>query len=224
MAKWVADTRYIASIYPGELDSIALNHGPSPNRSKGRRTVYKLTPVPKETMRTKPCVIEVVDGFEDVINLMGIQQGDPKMPKPVDSKETVENLLRYWTGNMVGVPTGAAPGIIEIVNTIPSIAEMKRMVEMQTLYFEWGFQNGERLHRENNWKEITGAMKLGAEWLGRDVIWANPAQVSEMVKCPACEQLIAPRVAICHHCGTKLRALPKELAALNRQPDLDSVA
>ncbi len=219
MAKWAADTRYIASIYPGELETIAYNHGPAPDRTKGRRTVYKLRPVPREEARTRPCIIEVSDAFEDVLNPMGGGMGEKWTFKPVDADETVNCLLRHWTGNMVGVPAGAIPGIIQIANTIPTKAEHERMMEAQTAYFEWGFQEGERLHRENNWKEITGAMKIGASWLGKDVIWANPAKVSEMVNCPACGGMIQPKVSICLHCGTKLRALPRELAALNNQAE-----
>ncbi len=217
MARWAPDTKYIASIYPGELDAIALNHGPSPSKREGRRTVYKLKPVPREEARTKPCIIQVVDGFEDVINMMG--NGEKTMPKPVDANETVRCLLQYWTGNMVGVPTGATPGIIEIANTFPTKAEFERLFELQTLYGEFLFQEGERLNRENNWKEITGAMKVMAMWLGKDTVWSNPTRVAEMVNCPACGGLIQPRVSICLHCGTKLRALPRELAALNNQAE-----
>jgi formylmethanofuran dehydrogenase subunit E len=90
------------------------------------------------------------------------------------------------------------------------------MFEMQTQYAEWNFQRGEQLHRENNWKEITGAMRIMAEWLGRDTIWANPAKVSDMVNCPACGELIMPKVTVCKHCRTVLRAMPKDLALLNR--------
>ncbi len=216
MAKWAADTRYIASIYPGDLEAVAYNHGPSPDRTKGRRTVYRLTPVPRETARTRPCVIEVADGFEDVLNPMGGSFGNKYQPKPVDADETVRCLLQHWTGNMVGVPAGASPGIILIANTFPTKAEMERMFEMQTLYFEWGYQEGERLHRENSWKEITAAMKIGAAWLGKDTIWSNPARVSEMVNCPACGEEIQPKVAVCKHCRTRLRALPKEIAILNQ--------
>lgn len=215
MAKWQPDTHYIASIYPGDLDAIALNHGPSPDRTKGRRTIYRLTPVPRAEARTKPCVIQVADAFEDVIDLFGGPKA--KQPKPIDSAETVRNLLQYWTGNMVGVPSGASPGIIEIANTFPTKAEFERMFEMQTLYFEWGYQRGEQLHRENNWKEITGAMKLGALWLRREPIWANPAQVSEMVACPLCKGMIDPTASVCIHCSRTIRALPKELAALNQE-------
>jgi hypothetical protein len=217
MAKWTPDIKFIASIYPGELDSVPLNHGPSPQPRTPRRTVYKLTPVPRDKARTNPCVIEVRDGFEDVIDLMGAQTGRKTMPKPVDSAETVACLLKYWTGSMVGVPPGATPGIIEIANTVPTQAEFRQMFEIQTAYFEFLFQTGERLNRENNWKEITGAMRIGAEWLGRDSDWSNPARVTEMVACPACGELIMPKMAVCKHCHTRLRALPKEIAAFNQQ-------
>ncbi len=223
MAKWTPDVKFIASIYPGELDTVALNHGPSPSPKTPRRTVYKLTPVPRDQARTKPCVIEVRDGFEDVLDLMGIQSGNKYMSKPVDSAETVGCLLKYWTGNMVGVPPGASPGIIEISNTLPTQAEFREMFERQTQYAEFLFQEGERLNRENNWKEITGAMKVMARWIGRETIWATPEQANKMENCPACGELIPPKVAICKHCHTKLRALPKEIAVFNQAEPSDTI-
>jgi hypothetical protein len=160
-----------------------------------------------------------MDGFEDVIDMgsLSIHNSKARQPKPVDARETVENLLRIWTGNMVGVPPGASPGVIEIANTFPTKTESEEMIERQTLYAEFLFTEGERLDREKNWKEITGAMKIMAKWLGKQTLWSEPGRVSDMVPCPACGGQILPRIPKCIHCGTQLRPFPKDLAALNNQ-------
>ena len=217
MARYTAEVKRIASIYPGELPPIALNHGQFQDRKKGRRTIYELTPVPRDKARTKPCVIEVYDSFEDVLDVMAGER-NAKMPKGVACEDIVADLLRQWTGNMVEVPAGASPGIIEIANTFPTQAEFNRMFEMQTAYANYLYAKASDLNRTGNFKEITGAMRVMAEWLGKSADWIDPSQVIEKTNCPACGGEIMPKVSICRHCGTKLRALPRELAILNNEP------
>jgi hypothetical protein len=221
VAKYTADVRYIASIWPGKLEPVTLYHGPSPDVHSRRATQYKLTPV---TRTGRPCVIEVADAFENVFNPMaaGNSSADRQASKPVDSQETVDNLLRIWAGGIIGVPPGAAPGIIQIIGTVPQRAELDRMREQQTIFAEWGFQQGELHHRQNQWKEITQTMRDMAIWLEKDVLWANPAAASELVNCVACGELVKPQAAVCRHCGMRLKALPPEIEALNagrRAPD-----
>ena len=215
--RWTKEVKYIASIYPGVLEPIRLNHGPSPDPAKGGRlTTYQLTPVPKG----KPaCVIEIADGFENILDVFAVGSGTRNNPvtfKPVDPEETVKVLLGLWTGNMVGVPPGASPGIMEIIGTVPQRSEMEQMRRQQTLYGEFLYADGSRLHREGNWKEITGAMRVMAEWLGRGSdIWVNPAKANEMIDCPECGGIIAPNANVCIHCKTRFRPISAELAQFN---------
>ncbi len=216
--KFVAERRYICSIWPGELEPISVNVGRQPTKDKGRRTVYELEPVKRGG---KPFVIEITDMFEDVPNPA---KGDGSVllfdAKPVDCGESVTNCLNIWTRNIFGVPDGAAMGIMEIVNTAPTGPERATLLETQTALMEWLFQEGERLDQEKKWKFITAPMRLSAEWLGRPRRWANPGQAAESSPCPACQQIIPDAASVCHHCGTRVRALPAELAALNKAPVL----
>lgn len=215
MAKYTAEVRYIASIWPGKLEPITLYHGPSPVVSSKRSTQYKLQPVARGL---KPFVLEVADGFENVFDPMtiGSNSSQRMRSKPVDGAETVNVLIKHWAGNIVDMPPGGGMGIREIIGTVPQKQELEQMREELTVFCEYKFQQGEQHHRQNQWKEITQTMRDCASWLEKDTIWANPASASELINCVACGELVKPRASVCKHCGYQLRALPPEIAALNQ--------
>lgn len=225
MAKYTAEVRYIASIWPGKLERVTLYHGPSPNVHSKRATGYELQPVPRGG---KAFVLEVADGFENVFDptAIGNKSSDRRRSSPIDSAETVRVLVNHWGGNIVDMPPGGGLGIREIIGTIPQKQELEQMRSELTLFAEFQFQKGELHHRQNQWKEITQTMRDCANWLEKDVLWANPASASELINCVACGELVKPKAAVCKHCGYQLRALPPEIAALNqgRTPRPDPVA
>lgn len=221
MAKYVPDSKWIASIYPGKLPPITKYHGQDPNPRKPRATVYSLDPVARGK---KPFMLEVIDSFENVPNPMKAAESQKSErigsnmvfdSAPVACEQIVENLIQEWAGGMVGVPVGAQMGIMAIIGTVPTQAELILMTEMQTKFFEYMFQEGERLDRQREWKGIRQPMVDAAIWLGRDRLWSSPSLSTEMVPCPACKKDIPADSIICNVCGIKLRALPPELAALN---------
>lgn len=222
MAKYVAESKWIASIYPGKLWPITKYVGPHPNPRTARATVYKLNPVPRGG---KPSLLEVTDAFQNVPNPMKAAEsmktdriGSNMVfdSAPVACEEICENLIQEWAGAMVGLPAGARPGIMVIVGTVPMQAEMKQLVEQQTVFCEYLFQEGERLARVNDWKGITQTMRDSAVWLGHERIWSSPAKSSDVVQCPACRQVIPSDASVCHHCGTRVKAMSAELAAMNQ--------
>lgn len=219
MAKYEADKLVIASIWPGTLEAKVLYHGKDPDAHSGRATRYWIPPV-KRGSRPPYKLLEVFDSFENVPDHMNGDNGKPEWTgKPVLCEEIAENLLRFWAGNMVGIPAGATPGIIALPKgrEVPHQSDIDRMFEIQGLFAEYLFQQGERLAAERDWKGITQTMRDMAKWLERDRNWSTPEMSSKTANCPACGQVIPDNVYVCFHCGTKIKALPPELAALNVQ-------
>lgn len=226
MAKYIADSLYIASIYPGELEPVRRNYGPSrQSTGKGaeRSTCFRLTPIVRGS---KPgyCIIEVTDSFEDVIDLSQIQNSTagsvhkPKALKPVPVETIVADVLAIWTGGLFNVPQGAKPGIMQIAGTVPTQNELREMTLTQTLYFEYLFAEGERLDQQKDWKDITGVMRLAAEWLGHRRAWSHRAIAADSSPCPICTAMVPNAAYVCPSCGKVIRALPAELAALQAMP------
>lgn len=222
MAKYTAESIWIASIYPGIVQPITKYHGPHPSPRSARATVYRLKPVQRGG---KPFLLEVSDAFENVPNPMKAAEsmkseriGSTMVfdSSPVACEEIVENLLQEWAGGMVGLPPGAAPGIIRLIGTVPTQDERERMTQQQTILYEYLFQEGERLYRQSDWKGITQTMRDAAVWLGHERIWSTPAKSSESVNCPGCNEVISSAAAVCKHCGTRIKELPGEIAALNK--------
>ena len=225
MAKYVADTAYIASIYPGELEPIRRSYGPtreSGGKSAVRSTLFELPPVPRGS---KPpyAILEVSDCFEDVMDVMS-QSGHsggprPRLPKPVAVETIVDDLIGRWTGGIFNVPAGAKPGVMRIVGTVPTQREMRQMEEQQGAYFEYWFGQGEGLFRGdpttvNNYKTYTTEMRLAAEWLGRSRPWSDPRAAAETESCPFCTSIISRIAIFCPQCNRQVREIPAHLAAL----------
>lgn len=245
--RYEPDRRYIASIYPGRLGDIYRDYGPSrecsgPNAI--RRSCYHLEPVARGT---KPYVIEVMDCFQNIQDFVRTQghgnKGKAYQAAPVPVEEIIADILLQWTGGLFNVPPGAKPGIIEIFPTkadlnlceskgrnavtgrlnmmpVPAMAELNEMMTMQTAYFEFFFNEGEKIQRGDTearelWKYITEPMRLAAEWLNRPRPWSNPSMRSEDVPCPWCRTLIDPLSIVCAHCGRQVTAAPAHLAALD---------
>jgi hypothetical protein len=161
-------------------------------------------------------LIEVSDSFENVPDYRSADDGKPEWSsKPVPCEDIVQDLLRFWAGNMVGIPAGASPGIIAIAEELPSEEELTRMLIMQTAFAEFQFQTGERLAIERDWKGITQTMRDMADWLERPRPWANPELASKKVECPACRQPIPGDAYVCHHCRYQVHPFDGELAKLN---------
>jgi hypothetical protein len=157
--------------------------------------------------------------FENVLNPM--EEGHNRwMSKPVPYGEIVEFVLRQWTGNMVGIPAGYHPGIMAVIGSVPTQAELDNMKETQTRYCEFLFQQAERLSRENLVKEITQNMRDSAIWLGRPRLWSDPALASAVKDCPECKQTIPDDAKVCHFCHTRLLPMSAEIAAINATPQL----
>lgn len=214
MARYQAESVFIASIYPGKLETIRRNYGPSresvgPNSR--RSTSFELEPVAKGK---KPFIIEVIDSFQDIPNWMSGRK--ETIAKPVTCQEIADDLLGRWTGGLFNVPGGAKPGIIQIAGTQPTASEMSEMRMFQTRYFEYLFNEGEKLHDKKQWDNITETMRLAADGLGRSVTWANPAIAMDFGPCPLCATSIPNWVSVCSGCGNTIRTMPAEIAALNK--------
>ena len=228
MAKYVADMKCIASIYPGQLQDQRRSYGPS-RESSGpkaqRSTLFHLDPVPRGS---KPpyCVIEVYDSFEDVLDVMnqsGSQGGNtgprPRIQKPVPVDTIIADLLTAWTGGLYNVPPGAKPGVIEIIGSVPTQAERRQMEEQQAAYFEYWFGQGEALYRGDpttiqNYKTYTTEMRLAAEWLGRQRPWSDVSLAAQLVACKWCTSLVPEQAIFCPQCQKQLQAVPPEMMAL----------
>lgn len=232
MARYIADVRFIASIYPGKLPDIRRNYGKTLD-GEGfgveRSTLFHLEPVKRGD---KPFILPVYDSFESVLNIFELsalkgQAQKPRMPKPVRCQDIMADILKEWTGGLHNVPAGAMPGVGE-VSLLPSQLkefnssgkmpaglaqdELSQLESQQTLYFEYLFTEGERLHKEANWKEITETMRLAADWLGYQREWSHRAIARDSGPCPLCTSIIPNAAIFCPHCHQQVRAMPAEIA------------
>lgn len=205
-SRYQAEIAYIASIYPGPVDPQRRSYGPtreSSGPSAVRSMLYELTPVERGD---KPFVMELCDCFQDVIDVqqLSIENTKQRMPKPVDVNEIVNDLLKVWTGGLIGVPQGAKPGIIKIINSVPSQAELREMMSAQTIYFEYLFNEGERLHQEKKWDLITPTMRLAATWLDRKRTWAQQNMSASSGPCPLCYEMVPNEAVFCNACKQQI--------------------
>jgi hypothetical protein len=234
MARYTPDVLFIGSIYPGQLPDIRRNYGRS-LAEKGvgveRSTLFHLDPVPRGQ---RLFILPIYDSFESVLDIMAMsahagRPEKPRMPKPVAVEEIMADLLKEWTGGLFNVPSGTKPGVGQIsllkqqvrefneTGKLPSgIAdqELEQLKTQQTLYFEYLFTEGERLHKQSNWKEITDTMRLAADWLGYAREWSHKAIAKDSAPCPLCTSLVPNAAIICPSCHHQIKAMPPELASL----------
>ncbi len=237
MAKYIAESRVIASVYPGQLTPIRRNYGASPQgqgKTAERSTLFSLPPCRDSrgnpSRKAKPVTLVIHDSFESVLDVMATGQivGGSKnqkayLAKPVPVEEIIADLLKEWTGGLFNVPLGASPGVIEIANTVPSASELNHMLAVQTAYFEYWFNTGEAIQRGDkssieNYGRHTPEMILAAEWLGEVRNWSNPSMARNLDPCPWCQTLISTLAIFCPNCAKQVRQVPPELAALSSQP------
>ncbi len=246
MAKYVAESRVIASIYPGTVERITLYHGHDPKPTKGRATSYWLPPIPKnkspfpagqeerDAFEAKlkshnvtvkkvngswVALLEVSDAFESVFNVLKSESVGKLAAfdtNPVDCDQIANFLIHQWAENMVGIPAGASPGIMIIAGTVPTVEEQKQMLTMQTAFYTDRFQQAETLIAQNQYRELTQVMKDAAVYLDHARTWASPGLSTQTINCPACRQVLPDDAMVCHHCGLRVKALTPELAALNQ--------
>jgi hypothetical protein len=115
--------------------------------------------------------------------------------------------------------------VMEIANTFPTEAEFQQMFQMQTLYFEYWFQQGEAVSKSDptalkNHTQITPLMKLAAEWLGEKRNWSNPEILRDAAPCPMCQTLVSSLAYFCPNCSRQIRELPPELARIGEAKPL----
>jgi|SRR6185436_2428444 len=243
MARYIPDVKFIASIYPGQLPTIRRHYGPSRN-SEGptaqRSTAFVFEPVARGE---RAFVLPIYDSFESVLDItalsaMGNQNPQkPRLPKPVAVETIVADILKEHTGGLFNVPQGASPGLIEIVPMKvelkkyadtgdlpgPSVSELRSMMAMQSMYFEYLFTEGERLHKQNNWKEITDTMRLGADWLGYKREWSHRDMASDSGPCPWCTTMISNQAIVCPSCNRQVKETPAHLLKIEKAAAQQSV-
>lgn len=225
MAKYQAESRFIASIYPGDLEIIVRPHGHDPNPNKGRSTRYWIKPVPRDG---KAEVLEVLDAFESILDVAGSAESRRQLfnPRTVDCDNIVRDLMLNWCGRLTNLPQGGSLGIKVIGRSeVPTQADLKEMKEgLSRTYQQW-FIEGEQFYRQNDWKSIRKIHRDAAIWLGEKKLWAEPELAAkdmiELIPCMACYELINPNAFVCSKCGVRLKALPPHLQELNPGSDLE---
>lgn len=221
MGKFQSDLRVIASIYPGDIKKIQLNHGPDSRVGGPRCTTYWIPPVPKGRRAE---TLEIRDMFEEIFDLMASAGNRmAKMTKLVTCDEIRQHLIQQWAGNIPGLPSGAAPGIMAIQGTYPTQEELKQMKDMQFMFYEYMFQEGEKLEHANDRRHISQVMRDACSYLGKKRTWANIDSTHEEAQCPWCQSNIPPQAIVCAQCRRQVRAAPKELAELGTVVDVPSV-
>lgn len=210
MAKYVADEKFICSIWPGEMEHIQRFHGPSPRvdpKNGGNGTWYRLKPVPKGA---KPFVLRVTDMFEHPKDVLkSAERGRTELESNlITCEEIVADLLRHWIGNMLGLPHGALPGIGEIISEVPKQSELEELKEQQQAFMEYLFMEGERLSRDAGVHHITPTMRVAAEYLDKPRLWSHPGQSLQTTPCFHCRQPIPNDATVCFQCGGRQDNVP----------------
>ncbi len=225
MARYEPEAKYIASIYPSAVEKITQYHGPDQDVRKSRCTIYHMPPVwpgkkPEPFSYTKnvkavkvggsgcvhsgwAAVMEVGDAFENVPDTQPEASGRGRiiqLARPVACEDIANNILTSWRDSMIGIPTGAAPGMMIIANTCPTNSELDQMVAMQMSFYEYRLAEGDRLFLEKNIRGITQQMKDAALYLGRERTWSGAFGTVGTVECPHCLSPIHPRASVCAHC------------------------
>jgi hypothetical protein len=222
MGKWSSSSKYLCSVYPGKLQSIVRAYGPDPSPRGARRSTFEFKPVDRfaKSLKERYSVIEIVDCWENVPNpTKPIQTFMGRMPfdaSPVPCEDIVRDLMNIWCGSTPGLPAGVAPGVMEIANSVPTGDELKELERRQAVFCEFQVQEGERLYREKNLKAITPAMRESAKWLGQTREWMDLTRSSKLAPCPLCFQLVNEAQSICHHCQKQIKAMPADIAALQK--------
>jgi hypothetical protein len=215
------NSKFLCSVYPGKLEPIVRSYGIHHDARKGRRTVFQFQPVDRFAQDTKKrySVIEVVDSWENIPNpTKPTPRSDGRMPfdsGPVACEEIVKDLLNVWCGSILGLPTGVTPGVMEIINSVPTQAELEKLYQKQAEFAQYMVQEGDRLAADKKMKQITNPMRESVKYLQAKRDWADPGAAADNTSCPACRQLIHSEQIVCHHCRTQLKALPPNLAAVN---------
>ena len=241
--RFIAEVRFIASIYPGDLPTITRFYGPSINAvgsGARRRTDFNLEPVERNG---KPFLLAVHDSFEEVLDVMAMSAqkmtpGKKFSSRPVPVETIVSDLLTEWTGRLANVPLGAMPGVNEVhfsdkivgeyqrTGAFPDMVlnsktsgigtdEYQQLVAQQTRFMEYWFGQGELLYDKKKFDEVSPIMRLAADWLGHKRPWTSKDFVVESESCPFCTALVPKTAYICMTCGKTIRELPADLAALN---------
>ena len=192
----------IASVYPGQLPTIS--------RPFDGWTGYTLTPVEKGE---SPFLLKV----EDAIQF----ERDPMVRENITetlifADQIVDDLLVHWARTPNGAPAGSGPGVGLIAGETPTVAELKVLHERQNLLFEFYYQEGLRLAQNQEWRGIDHRHRMAALYLEREQPWAIDSEKSmeQFEECPACGSPMPAGKSICRSCGTIVRELPAELAAL----------
>ncbi len=204
--KYEIEVRRIASIFPGKMDAQVVYGGLGRDPASGRLTRFELKPVP----RGKPAfVLEVPDLFETVPSAEG-----KMVSAPLDSAHIVAQLLNAWRGAFFLPEVGpdARPGIMEIVGTVPTQAELAEMSRTQTKLFDYFYNMGERLAVER--QPVPDICRLAAEWLKRSATWLS---VRTSAACPHCRSQIDPEATVCPHCR-------RDIVQNAREPEMAGVA
>jgi hypothetical protein len=242
VARQTLESRFICSIYPSAPPPIKKYVGISPNENSPRCTRYMLPAVPKNgkpqwdhDVKEEPdlapvaigpgwATVEVSDSFENVEDILASTRRKRKFnSRLIPCERMVANLLQEWAGNMVGVPAGIGPGIMEIANPTPTTNELAHMHHIQNAFFEHMFAEGERLSANRQMKEITRPMIDAAEWFDRKTSWATTTFI-KMVPCPHCKQDIPPDATVCHICHRAVEEKAVAAAAsANVEQELDDL-
>lgn len=174
-------------------------------------------------------VMEVYDSQENVPDIgqigargmgQGVQNNMPRVSKLVPVEIICDQILRYWRDSIVGLPVGAAPGIMIINNSAPTQEEYQKMLMMQTMYYEYYFMQGEAEFQNlnlgaKNRELIRPVMRDAATWLAQPRNWSTAQLSADKVPCPLCGVLKPNNTPICHACGKQVMAMPADLAAMN---------
>jgi hypothetical protein len=162
----------------------------------------------------KPVLIRVQDAVQFTKDPLNREVVNESL---IFCEQVADDLLRHWAATPIGAPPGSGPGIGLIAEETPTEEEIAILTARQNLLFEYLYHEGMRMAQNQDWRGINRHHRMAAEYLGLEEVWARDPRKEGNVPCPACTTPISVHAFICPSCGTVLKKLPPELAAL--QPE-----
>lgn len=221
MGRITANTLTICSIFPLQLGPERRPYGP--DRTKGGMSLFSIaaatTEQPYQLLTVTDCWqrVRVWEHEPDAMD-------DDWRPVEIPVEQIAADLVTVWTGGQViSRESGGTPGVMQIAGEEPTKAELKRLHDVQTRFFNSLFQQGNHLAADlqnNGPKYITPLHRLAAKWLHKEPVWAKDIDPSEIQACPACMSKISSLASICPVCQTQIAELPEGLAGFERNANL----
>ncbi len=126
------------------------------------------------------------------------------MPLTVSTQEIANDMLRVFRDGFGFQSSQGQPGIWITKNAkgIPTVEEIKKATEQQTLFADSVIEQATRLFRRKKYEDINQIHYEMAEWRGVEGLeWQEGTSQNQAQKCPFCKKSIPGDTIKCQYCS-----------------------